>query len=410
MCMIPWRSYEPRPRDRTTRDVVYPHIKSPLARCIRNGYLCKRAQGETAYARAFFLVTSGFIHQFASSHFFERRQSIEDSVRDSARDNFVPQWSVCLDDCKVARYSESEIVLSVTKVYVQKERNESAAAVAPAPKQQSKGFASLFKSSNSSSESTIPATTQRRKSLVAVKCDEPIEVSFKIADSQPTADDIETFKKWVYDIKKLTSYSSIGDRAEYISQKISKIKRGSVTTKDGTAVNAPVEGSSSNYTTNAGLSLGKFALKEVAMGRKLSVDAVDPMEKAETAQSANNTMPLPNALPLPGVPHNNLLMHSSTAESAYTTSAAQARNPSSLSKKGGSPRYNSGSSQDSHGRTHAVAVHNQRRSTFGSLGMMKSRSAGAKANEPRVMDGHLPAHDDNELTLKLTSSLYSQTS
>lgn len=402
LCMIPWRSFDPRPTDRTTADVAYPHIKSPMARCIRNGYLCKRQAGEKEYTRAFFLVTSGYIHQFASSHFFETRRSIQDSRRDSARDNFVPQWSVSLDDCEVARYSESELVLRTSKVYIQREKQRDAPVAAP---QQPKGFAKLFKSSGTTPPpTTAQGSTTRRKSLVAVKSEEPIEVSLRIADTQPTEEDIDTFKKWVYDIKKLASYNSIATRSDYITQKIAKTKRGSVVTAmvqgpDASAsVSAPAPAAAAAH-----LSLGKFALKEVTMDRKRSVDGVDPMEKSESAHPAHISMPLTNALPLPGVPQNALL-HS---DSAYVTSTTQARNPSSLSK-GSNPRYNSGSSQDSHGRTHAVALHAQRRSTFGSLGMMKTRS-GSKATEPRVMDKQ-GSHDDSELTLKLTSSLYSQVS
>lgn len=402
LCLLPWKSCDPKPEYRKSSDVVYPQMKSSYAKCVRNGYLLKKNDSTNKYQKRYFLITSSYIHEFDNSHFFMNKD-IQSSIKPNNVENFLPKTSLSLDDCKLARFSESEFVLETKTMYIQKETT-SVSSVESTTSQSSQksgsGITKLLKGSNHKPVKTAASVEVRRNSLTRINFEEPRYISFKIAENNPSEEDIEAFRKWISDIKRLTSYKNVNARAHYLDEKIAQLKldpsrrHSSSPERNSSVTLTKAESPKSN--------LDQFSLKEVKSdeGRKMSVGAVDPLEPKHYRQ-----VPLGNALP---GNVTNLIddLTEPKGDSNYTVLSNTAGSiiGKTVSERPGSPRYNSASSTESPKTHPVVKVSSHRRSTLESLGLMRSRSSSKGSDIPEHADEF---NNDNDPSIKLTSSIYS---
>ncbi|KAH3900881.1 uncharacterized protein SCDLUD_002338 [Saccharomycodes ludwigii] len=235
-CLLRWRSTDPIPSSRKLSDIIYPKMKSPLARCIRAGYLLKKNKYIKNYSKGYFVLTSNYLHEFKSSDFFKnhsnnrRSSSNNDTINEETDDDplltsntkglFSPIMSISLNDCALLEYNEEKFVIktkSLDDIYFD---NNSAAekkntiAMNEYNKTKSNktyGLGKFWKRQSSSSSLVQPVANSSTSTT-------PVSTTWTFR--KPSDVDQKDFQRWINDLKDLTSFHSSQDRAKFIEEQI----------------------------------------------------------------------------------------------------------------------------------------------------------------------------------------------
>lgn len=271
-CLINWKSTDPTPTTRKLSDVVYPQMKSPMAKCIRAGYLSKKSKFLKNYNKSYFVLTSNYLHEFKSSNFFDANQQEDSkesqstslSATQAAKASLVPVMSISLNDCILTEASDNKFVLVGKPTYGDFEPTRLPAAAAKgslsalnhelkhgvhhnptthlneAPekfsKHTKKTIGKLWKSTKPGGIGTglnyphdsptpqKPDANEEQSSYLAMINQENnklVNWSFR-PSSNSSEEDIKQFRKWAYDLKNLTTFNNTNERSKFIEERIIK--------------------------------------------------------------------------------------------------------------------------------------------------------------------------------------------
>lgn len=257
-CLLNWKSNDPIPRPRKLSDIVYPQMKSPLAKCIRAGYLTKKSKYLKNYNKGYFVLTSNYLHEFKSSNFFKLsadspsetkdNQNVPISSQSSAKTSLVPVMSISLNDCILTETSDTKFTLVGKPTFndidfkrvgpsaKNSSTNVAGSLTAPslymtahdAPKKLKKTAIGMLlkggksKSSSSGAKREEPEEVKEFYAAAQQESNKTVNWVFKPASSNPTEEDIRQFKKWAHDLKNLTTFNNTKDRARYIEERALK--------------------------------------------------------------------------------------------------------------------------------------------------------------------------------------------
>ncbi|GAV53252.1 hypothetical protein ZYGR_0AI05360 [Zygosaccharomyces rouxii] len=268
-CLINWKSSDPYPVSRKLSDVVYPQMKSPMAKCIRAGYLSKKSKFLKNYNKGYFVLTSNYLHEFKSSNFFNANQQ-EDSKESkstsltathAAKASLVPVMSIALNDCVLTEANNDKFVLVGKPTYSDFEapklprvatsslhmlNNEVKHGLSHHPsahfneapdkltKHTKKTIGKLWKSAKpggigngledkvSSPRSEINDEKSSYQAMLNQENNKSVSWSFRPSSSNPSEEDIKQFRKWAHDLKNLTTFNNTKDRSRFIEERIIK--------------------------------------------------------------------------------------------------------------------------------------------------------------------------------------------
>lgn len=252
-CLVNWKSTDPIPIPRKLSDIFYPQMKSPLAKCIRAGYLTKKSKFLKNYNKGYFVLTSNYLHEFKSSNFFKTsasspseskdHQNVPIASQNTAKTSLIPIMSISLNDCILTEASENKFVLvgkptfndiDLTKPGPVMKGNVSSASASTtahsfqeAPKKLTKSTLGKLlkggKSKNAHSQKTEGSEEVQQFYAAAQKeNDRTVNWVFKPASSNPSPDDIKQFKKWASDLKNLTTFNNTKERSKFIEERVLK--------------------------------------------------------------------------------------------------------------------------------------------------------------------------------------------
>lgn len=257
-CLLNWKSNDPIPRPRKLSDIVYPQMKSALAKCIRAGYLTKKSKYLKNYNKGYFVLTSNYLHEFKSSNFFKLSADSPSETKDnhnapissqsSAKTSLVPVMSISLNDCILTETSDTKFTLvgkptfndldfkRIAPSTKNSSTNVAGSLTAPslymtahdAPKKLKKSAIGMLlkggksKSSTSGAKREEPEEVKDFYAAAQQESNKTVNWVFKPAASNPTEEDIRQFKKWAHDLKNLTTFNNTKDRARYIEERALK--------------------------------------------------------------------------------------------------------------------------------------------------------------------------------------------
>lgn len=230
-CLIDWKSTEPIPQPRKLSDIRYPKMKSSLAKCIKAGYLCKKSQILKNYNKAYFVLTSNYLHEFKSSNFFKLSQENSEKKdhgevqTGSKKRAMVPVTSLSLNSAQLLEASEHKFSIRGVTSYNNFEKKS-----AETGKIISKSTSSIHKFLKSGSKLQPHKKDQHHHGSIAglpsgtgahgpsEDLDDVATWVFKAASSKP--EDAKDLKKWVTEVKNLSSFMNSVERAKFIEEKI----------------------------------------------------------------------------------------------------------------------------------------------------------------------------------------------
>lgn len=284
-CLMNLKSNDPLPQPRKLSDIVYPNMKSPLAKCIRVGYLFKRSEPSKGFTKGYFVLTTNYLHEFKSSDFFlenkpprSKNKATEYSNSSSANknstahgsqpssnggmqdlkltktkkgmtsSNLYPVSSLSLNECSL---TESTDIIFTVKGYANYHFSEdpssttdsSAGSMAGATNtlaakkskhQRTPSTLSIVSvpkflkgSSKSKEQKNVKGNSSETKDSSTngkTSGEKNVEWTFKIcsANSEPNPEELKTFKKWVQDMKSLTNFNTTLERSNFIEEKVLK--------------------------------------------------------------------------------------------------------------------------------------------------------------------------------------------
>lgn len=284
-CLMDLKSNDPLPQPRKVSDIVYPNMKSPLAKCIRVGYLLRKTEHSSYFSRSYFVLTTNYLHEFKSSDFFldnksfhSRNRTTEHSDITLANDkctatgshsssngtqdlklpkrrkglsssNLCPVNSLSLNDCSLKESSEITFTL---QGYASYRFSEDASSVTALDTTTNLADATNASATTKGKHQRTPSTLSmvsvpkflkgsskskeqkkaKRKSLEVKESsvnskagdEQHVEWTFKIYSnsSEPTSEELKNFRKWVQDMKALTSFNSTSERCSFIEEKVFK--------------------------------------------------------------------------------------------------------------------------------------------------------------------------------------------
>lgn len=253
-CLLNWKSNDPVPPARKLSDVIYPQMKSTLAKCIRAGYLSKKSKYLKNYNKGYFVLTSNYLHEFKSSNFFKvtdpaeetkDHQNVSTSSQNSAKTSLIPIMSISLNDCVLMEASDNKFVLvgkptfnDIKKTGTSAKNsfvNIASAAASPSsyqsayegPKRLTKtAFGKLLKGGKS--KQATPKIAEKKEELkqfyaaVQQETNTTVNWVFKPASANPTEEESKQFKKWIHDLKNLTTFNNTEDRSKFIEDRVLK--------------------------------------------------------------------------------------------------------------------------------------------------------------------------------------------
>lgn len=268
-CLINWKSSDPHPTSRKLSDVIYPQMKSPMAKCIRAGYLSKKSKFLKNYNKGYFVLTSNYLHEFKSSNFFNANQQ-EDSKESkstslaathTAKASLVPVMSIALNDCVLTEATNDKFVLVGKPTYGDFEAQRLPRAATnslhmlnsdlkhglthhptahfnEAPEKLSKHtkktIGKLWKSAKPGGigdgleekggppKSEINEEKVSYQKMLNQENNKSVSWSFRPPSSNPSEEDIKQFRKWAHDLKNLTTFNDTKDRSKFIEERIIK--------------------------------------------------------------------------------------------------------------------------------------------------------------------------------------------
>lgn len=278
-CLMNLKSTDPPPQPRRLSDIVYPNMKSPLAKCIRVGYLLKKTESSKSFTKGYFVLTTNYLHEFKSSDFFldsksprsKNKPVVEQSDisrvnkdgtnagshpsskgtqdpkltkrrKGLSSSNLYPISSLSLNDCSLKDSTDSTFVLQGYASYhspedtCTKESSTTSNLACPTKTlasnkgkhQRTPSALSMVSVPKFLKSSSVPKEQKKAKEEANINkksiCEKRVEWTFKIfsASLEPTPEESKNFKKWVQDIKALTSFNSTQERSNFIEEKILK--------------------------------------------------------------------------------------------------------------------------------------------------------------------------------------------
>ncbi|CAR27259.1 ZYRO0C12606p [Zygosaccharomyces rouxii] len=268
-CLINWRSSDPYPTSRKLSDVIYPQMKSPMAKCIRAGYLSKKSKFLKNYNKGYFVLTSNYLHEFKSSNFFNANQQEDSkeskstslSATQTAKASLVPVMSIALNDCVLTEASNDKFVLVGKPTYSDFEAprlprvatsslqmlnhdlkhglsHNPTSHFNEAPekltKQTKKTIGKLWKSAKPGGmgngleenvhtpKSEINEEKSSYQAMLNQENNKLVSWSFRPSSSNPSEEDVKQFRKWAHDLKNLTTFNTTKDRSKFIEERIIK--------------------------------------------------------------------------------------------------------------------------------------------------------------------------------------------
>lgn len=267
-CLLNLKSTDRPPGQRDISSIIYPNMKSPLAKCIRAGYLYKRSSLDNQWKKAYFILTSNYIHEFESSDFFKKPSNKDseglsqtDSDFYSRRDSetrtegamkceedvyvtrgssrFVPTMSIPFKDAEIIHSTDTEFVLKGKPwinipnfsskfdgdAHKSNYKTEAEKVNASVIKSSKIAFRKLLTGHNNKKSSQL-ATENRHsasaQNIASLDGNVLVHWTFRIFPKEPTKDEERNFKKWVQDIKILTAYPNSRERARLIEDKLTR--------------------------------------------------------------------------------------------------------------------------------------------------------------------------------------------
>ncbi|SCV03119.1 LAMI_0H05622g1_1 [Lachancea mirantina] len=229
-CLIKWKSTEPVPQPRKLSDIRYPKMKSPLAKCIRAGYLLKKSKILKNYNKGYFVLTSNYLHEFKGSNFFKSQDSGEKKDHGEVQAGhkkraMLPIMSLPLNDSVLVESTSNKFTLHGLTTFNNIDRKTSTET----GKIISKSTSSIGKFL----KATGPKTQQSKKHQHQMRAEdvddhkpalqESEKVTtwdFKTVGHGDTQEDARDFKKWVGELRNLTSFNNNVERAKFIEDKI----------------------------------------------------------------------------------------------------------------------------------------------------------------------------------------------
>ncbi|KAL2709269.1 Protein ASK10 [Kluyveromyces marxianus] len=234
-CLLPWKSTEPIPQPRKLSDIRYPKMKSSMAKCIRAGYLLRKSKYLKSYNKSYFVLTSNYLHEFKSSNFFKLTQdnsekddhAIVPSSNNKSR-SIVPLMSISLNDSELIE-EQDKFTINCKSTYIQQEEQKESFSQDIKKITKSTSTISKFFKQGSSKQSRLHLSLTPDNSSLNMsggatgKGDNEDNVkSSSITFKRPNDVDVKEFKKWIANLKDLTSFSNTAARSKYIEEKILK--------------------------------------------------------------------------------------------------------------------------------------------------------------------------------------------
>lgn len=247
-CLLNWKSNDPVPPARKLSEIIYPQMKSSLAKCIRAGYLNKKSKFLKNYNKGYFVLTSNYLHEFKSSNFFKvtnsseetkDHQNVSTASQNSTKTSLIPVMSISLNDCVLTEASDNKFILVGVPTFndLQKIGNSAKSSltniagtsspVSDGPKKLKKAaFGKLLKGTKSKQSASKTAEEQEDvKQFYAAarqETNKTVNWVFKPASSNPSEEEIRVFKKWIHDLKNLTSFNNTEERSKFIEERVLK--------------------------------------------------------------------------------------------------------------------------------------------------------------------------------------------
>ncbi|EJS43679.1 ask10p [Saccharomyces arboricola H-6] len=287
-CLLNWKSNDPIPPPRKVSDIVYPHMKSPLAKCIKAGYFLKKSELLPTYHQGYFVLTSNYIHEFQSSDFYNLSSPAPASTKSSAysssasiadsyasannskvnnnhrqvsdthsssatttgtsgvngtrvirkKSYLAPIMSIPLNDCTLKDVSSTKFVLvgkptlnetadirkSSSSTYLSgssqtslpKYGHESSKIFSKAP------FHKFLKGGKPKNKNVKSTELDQFYAAAQKESNNYVIWTFKMVSREPTEEELKHFKRWVQDLKNLTSFNDTKDRIKFIEDRVMK--------------------------------------------------------------------------------------------------------------------------------------------------------------------------------------------
>ncbi|SCW01120.1 LAFE_0D05512g1_1 [Lachancea fermentati] len=230
-CLINWKSTEPIPQPRKLSDIRYPRMKSALAKCIRAGYLLKKSKILKNYNKGYFVLTSNYLHEFKSSNFFKQTQDTTEKKDHGEvqtghkKRGLTPVMSIPLNESILMESSDNKFALHGMTTFSNQYEKKST----DTGKMISKSTSTIHKILKTGAKVQAHKKGHNHTSLekkpeipttpVATESNKVTTWVFKTV-SQSTPEDAKDFKKWVTELKNLTTFNNSMDRAKFIEEKI----------------------------------------------------------------------------------------------------------------------------------------------------------------------------------------------
>ncbi|EDO19594.1 hypothetical protein Kpol_1018p132 [Vanderwaltozyma polyspora DSM 70294] len=253
--LMDWRSTEPNPPTRKLADIVYPEMKSSLAKCIRAGYLNKSSDLSTE-KNGYFVLTSNFLHQFKNADFFKLGAGNAHHPGPlSKRASLIPTFSLNLNKCELVEATEDKFVLKGKPLFnTDGERpsnnitppssaGSNGSASDPSKERRGSKLGKIFSNGGTTSKPMAPQvvqppvqqiTKEQQAYLSKVKSTGgkgEFIFTFTLPSGDNSVEDAKQFRKWVQEIKHLASFSNTSERKKFINERIlhrdqTKLKNG----------------------------------------------------------------------------------------------------------------------------------------------------------------------------------------
>lgn len=235
-CLINWKSTEPVPLPRKLSDIRYPRMKSSLAKCIKAGYLLKKSKYLKNYNKGYFVLTSNYLHEFKSSNFFKITQNTGESKEHSEipagghkKSSMIPVMSISLNDSILMESTDTKFVLRGSSTFNEPEKKHPVPDTTKIIQKSTSSFHKLLKGGSKSQQQLKNSQQQqqqqqqqeqRQQDPASRESTKTNNWVFKTVSQSATPEDIRDFKKWVTELKNLTSFKNSVDRAKFIEDKI----------------------------------------------------------------------------------------------------------------------------------------------------------------------------------------------
>ncbi|CCF55981.1 hypothetical protein KAFR_0A05460 [Kazachstania africana CBS 2517] len=207
-CLLAWKSYETIPTKRNIRDIIYPNMKHPLSKCVRKGYLQKADDSE----RHYYVLTATYLHVFSNDKFWNGGGLVQDklaSENDLKKQSILkPQVSLPLLNCKIVDITEDQFAI----VGDAKFNNIDALIIKP----RSASVSSTSSQTNKIISNVLKGSSRRDLPSSADPHQKNLEFQQSIKWVFKRSDNKECFNKWLHDISKLISFSDTDERINYV--------------------------------------------------------------------------------------------------------------------------------------------------------------------------------------------------